>query len=117
MELEGYAEGGFVEMVNTDKIQWARDIQPFFLSTYLIIVMHLFYYFTGNVALPLFLSQSMTLWSHISGSEHWSDYKNIGRKSERAFFNDKRFMIPVYCTVAGGTLSWIWALCLFSDDV
>ena len=22
MELEGYAEGGFVEMVNSDKIQW-----------------------------------------------------------------------------------------------
>jgi len=56
MELEGYAEGGFVEMVNTDKIQWARDIQPFFLSFYLIVVMHLFYYFTGNLALPVFLS-------------------------------------------------------------
>jgi len=79
--------------------------------------MHLFYYFTGNLALPLFLSQAGTLWSHISGSENYSDPKNIGRKSERQFFNDKRFMVPVYCTIIGGTISWLWALCLFSDEV
>jgi len=26
-------------------------------------------------------------------------------------------MIPVYLTLAGGTFTWIWCLCLFSDDV
>lgn len=65
----------------------------------------------------MFVSQSFTLLSHVTGSENWSDYKNISRKSERAFFNDKRFYVPLYMTVASGTLSWIWALCLFSDDV
>ena len=55
--------------------------------------------------------------AHLTGSENESDLRNISRRSERAFFNDKRFYIPLYMTVAAGTLTWIWALCLFSEDV
>lgn len=45
------------------------------------------------------------------------DKQNISRVSERAFFSDKRFHIPMWTTFAAGTLTWIWTLCLFSDDV
>jgi alkane 1-monooxygenase len=38
-------------------------------------------------------------------------------KSEKAFFKDKRFWIPLYVFSFLETMSWIWALILFSDKV
>jgi hypothetical protein len=117
LEVESYGEGGYIQNVNTDIIQWSRDIQPFFASFYIILATHLFYYFTGNLAILLFLSHCKVIYSHVTGYEHYLDRNNIARKSERAFFNDKRFFIPLYLTVGGGTLTWIWGMCLFSDNV
>jgi hypothetical protein len=69
LELDGYSEDGVEELVITGNIQWARDIQPFFLAFYIMVAIHLFYYFTGNLAAPMFASQTFTLLSHMSGSE------------------------------------------------
>lgn len=49
--------------------------------------------------------------------EKYADNQNISRVSERTFFADKRFHYPMWVTVAFGTLTWLWVLCLFSEDV
>jgi len=104
-------------MVSTDKIRWVRDIQPFFQPTYLMIFFHLINYSRVNLALPIFLVQLLVIYKHTTGLDYWADIQNISRKSERAFFNDQRFLIPVYSTVIFGAITWIWALCVYSDDV
>ena len=58
LKIEGYGPGGYVQEVSTDKIEFFRDIWPFFLATLVIIVIHVLYYFTGNMALILFLVQA-----------------------------------------------------------
>lgn len=49
--------------------------------------------------------------------ERYSDRKNISRKSEREFYNDKRFYLATWSCMAVGFLTWIWSLCLMSEDV
>lgn len=65
MTLEGLSECGLTQIVSTDKIQWIRDLNPFFLATYVIIMFHVFYYFTGNLAIPIFLVQCRILYSFV----------------------------------------------------
>lgn len=33
------------------------------------------------------------------------------------FLNDKRFHYPLWTTFVAGTATWIWVLCLFSEDI
>ena len=63
MILEGLSDTGLTEIVTVNKIQWIRDINPFFQATYVIIMLHVFYYFTGNLAIPVFLCKCKILYS------------------------------------------------------
>lgn len=51
------------------------------------------------------------------GSEKSKDARNVTLKTEKVFFKDKRFYIPMVACVIVGTFNWVWTLCLFSDDV
>jgi hypothetical protein len=55
LKLEGYGPGGVTEEVSADQILFWRDIKPFFLATEVIIIIHAFYYLTGNMSLILFI--------------------------------------------------------------
>lgn len=55
LELDYLGEGGIVEFVSTDRIQWFRDILPMFTATWSIILIHVFYYLTGNISIIVFL--------------------------------------------------------------
>jgi alkane 1-monooxygenase len=50
-------------------------------------------------------------------TEESDDMKNLSSKSERNFFNDKRFWIPLYLFNFLETLSWIFQLILMSDVI
>lgn len=63
MVLEGLSDCGLTQIVSVSKIHWIRDVNPFFLATYVIIMLHVFYYFTGNLAIPIFLLKSKILYS------------------------------------------------------
>ena len=115
--LEGLSESGLTQIVSASSIHWIRDVNPFFLATYVMIMLHVFYYFTGNLAIPIFLVQSKILYSYAFDQEKLQDKQNISTKSQREFFNDNRFFIPLYTCVAAGTFTWMWSLCLMSDDV
>lgn len=45
------------------------------------------------------------------------DNQNLSLKSEKAFFGDKRFWIPLYTFNFLETMTWIWALIIWSDKV
>jgi len=55
------------------------------------------------------------LYKFTKGSHHTSDNRNISAKSERIFFENKKFWIPLYIFNLVETLIWIWQLILFSD--
>jgi len=41
----------------------------------------------------------------------------LSQQSEKAFFNDKRFWIPLHAFNVLETLAWVWQLVLFSDNI
>jgi alkane 1-monooxygenase len=117
MVLDSYGEGGIIENVATDKLDFYRDIGPHFMSTWVMIVVHVFYYFTGNMAVMMFgamLRVAVTLFNDNEKNLH---KRNVARKTEKMFMDDQRFAIPMITCQIGGLFTWIWVLCIFSDDV
>lgn len=82
-----------------------------------MVGIHVFYYLTGNLAVIIFLVQSKQLMDFFRNYDVHHYKQNISRLSERDFLNDKRFHWPMWACFATGTMSWIWTLCLFSEDV
>ena len=116
--LEGYEKGGVVEIVQKSEVSFLRDICPYFASTFVIIMAHVSYYCTGNWMIPLFLANVKVISAHFfQGGESNQDKQNLSRKNERIFMKDWRFVIPLYTCHLAETLTWIWSLCLFSEDV
>lgn len=115
--LDSIGEGGIVEYVSSEDLRFWRDIGPHFMSTYTLIFMHLFFYFTGNLGVPLFFSLCRVFYHIIAGNEKQVHKRNVARKTEKLFMEDKRFAIPMATCQLMGLFTWIWCLCLFSDDV
>ena len=99
-----------------DTVTWS-DILPYMSIAGAIILFFLHYIFCGNL---------MIVWACILGLKlhqtrkdfiHFQDNKNLSIKSERTFFEDKRFLIPLYMFNVADTLIWIWQLILFSDKI
>lgn len=67
--LDSIGEGGIVEYVSSEDLRFWRDIGPHFMSTYTLIFMHLFFYFTGNLGVPLFFSLCRVFYHIIAGNE------------------------------------------------
>lgn len=117
MVLDGYGEGGIVEIVDADELKFWRDIGPHFMSTWVFIFIHVFFYFTGNMAVPLFFSLCRVAFHIILNNEKEIHKRNVTRKTERMFIEDSRFAIPMVTCQLAGLFTWVWVLCLFSDDV
>merc|ERR1712153_102864 len=92
---------------------WAK----YFYPTVIIIATHINYYFTGNMCIMVFIGNAALVWGHFTTGEEHLDKRNWSKKSEKLFMNDWRFYIPLYACHLAETLTWIWSLCLFSDEV
>jgi len=60
-----------------------------------MIVVHVFYYFTGNMAVMMFgalLRVAVTLFNDNEKNLH---KRNVARKTEKMFMDDQRFAIPM----------------------
>ena len=82
-----------------------------------ILTAHAVYYFTGNWMIFLFAMHAKIVVSHFLFGDKVKDNRNISRKSEKLFYKDNRFMIPLYLCHFAETATWIWALCVVSDKV
>lgn len=89
----------------------------FFTPVYFVVAAHLTYYFTGNWMIFLFLGHLKLITQNYFWGEETKDTRNISKKSEKEFYQDVRFRLPLYACHLAETLTWIWALCLMSDDV
>ena len=114
LEIEDYGPGGHVVIVKKDEVTW-RDIEPFMAGTYMILFCFMFYLFTGNLIMLWAIAMSYKLYQVSKGSNHFYDNRNISAKSERVFYEDKKFWIPLYIFNLAETLIWMWQLVLFSD--
>lgn len=77
MEFEGYGTGGIVEIVYKDRVDFMRDIAPYFYGTFAMIFFHSLYYFTGNLAIPFFIGLSKQLFTRFMGLEKLKDRQNL----------------------------------------
>lgn len=91
-----------------------RDIAPYFASTFLLISCHILYMYTGNMCLALWLMFIAVPTSNLITE---GDNQNLAFKSEKVFIKDKRFWIPLWSYSIAETITWIWALIIFSDKV
>lgn len=117
MVLDSYGEGGVVEVVDADELKFWRDIGPHFMSTWVFIFIHVFFYLTGNMAVPLFFTLCRVAYHIILDNEKDIHKRNVTRKTEKMFLDDKRFAIPMVTCQVAGLFTWVWVLCIFSDDV
>jgi hypothetical protein len=60
-EIEGYGVGGKVQIVKREQPEFIRDIAPFFIPTYLLILSHIIFFYTGNLMLPIWLALTQDL--------------------------------------------------------
>jgi hypothetical protein len=91
-----------------------RDIAPYFSPSAILIFAHVIYIYTGNLLLIFWL---MFLMCPIITFAAQEDNQNLSQKFERAYLNDKRFWLPLYCYNILETITWVWALIVMSDDV
>jgi len=70
--------------------------------------------FTENYFLPLWLFFFI---SPLVNFVTVGDNINLTPKSQKAFANDWRFIVPLYTYVFAETFVWIWALLIMSDNV
>lgn len=117
MVLDSYGEGGIVENVSATELRFWRDIGPHFMSTFTFMFVHLFFYLTGNFAVPMFLSLCRVFIHIATDNEKHLHKRNVAKKTEKMFMDDKRFAIPMATCQLAGLFTWVWCLCLFSDDV
>jgi hypothetical protein len=116
LEIEGYGQGGYVVIVSKDKVEWS-DVMEYMSPCYMLVVSFLFYIYTGNLLLLVSILVAGDLYYVTKGSDKNTDNRNLSQKSEKAFFNDKRFWIPLHLFNVLETFAWIWQLVLFSDYV
>ena len=109
--IEGTGKGGQVLIVSKNP-EFMRDIAPYFQVSVILIFTHILYFYTGNLCFAIWL---MYLACPICNFILPEDNQNLSLKSERAFYEDKRFWIPLYAYNLVETLTWIWALIVFSD--
>ena len=83
--LEGLGEGGVVEIVQKDRVDFFWDVAKYFEPTFLIIGAHLLYYTTGNWCILLLIGNLALIVSHFASGEENLDKRNLSRKSERLF--------------------------------
>ena len=59
--IEGYGKGGKVKIVTKSSPEFMRDIFPFFMPTFVLLIAHGLYAFTGNTILPFGLIMAQAL--------------------------------------------------------
>lgn len=94
--------------------EFMRDIAPYFASSIGLVFSHIIYLMTGKLAMPVVI---LFLGSPIIDKVLPKDNQNLSPKAEKAFYNDKRFLIPLYVLNFLETITWIWALIVLSDKV
>ena len=55
-EIEGYGVGGKVQIVNRDKPELIKDIFPYLMPCFLLVLAHIIFLYTGNLMIPVWLS-------------------------------------------------------------
>lgn len=85
-----------------------RDIFPFFTPTFVLIAGHFIYAFTGNCLLAYGLILAQALIFQAMGEDDSFDGENLSVKTEKEWYKDKRFWIPLHVFNALETLTWIW---------
>lgn len=117
VKIESYEKGGVVENVTMERVSFMRDVVPFFKPAALIMASHVVYYYTGNFLIVMFIGNFTMILDHFMNGEENSDKQNISKKSEKIFLNDWRFNLPLWACVLAEGATWLWALCLMSEDV
>ena len=54
--IEGYEKGGIVRIVQSEDVQFFRDIKMCFTPTFVILLVHIIYGMTGNLMIVIFLA-------------------------------------------------------------
>lgn len=95
--IEGYGPGGKVAVVRKTPPEFMRDIFPFFIPTFVLLAAHFIYAFTGNCLLAIALTLVQDLAAVLTHTdEDVFDGENLSLASEKEFFKDKRFWIPLH---------------------
>ena len=55
-EIEGFGIGGKVQIVKRDHPDFMKDISPYFMPSFLLIIAHIIYYYSGNLMMPIWLA-------------------------------------------------------------
>jgi hypothetical protein len=55
-EIEGLGVGGKVQIVKRVKPEFMRDISPYFMPSFLLILAHIIFVYTGNLMMPIWLA-------------------------------------------------------------
>ena len=55
-EIEGFGIGGKVQIVKRDQPDFMRDIFPYFMPSFLLLIAHLIYFYTGNLMISIWLA-------------------------------------------------------------
>jgi hypothetical protein len=85
-----------------------RDIFPFFIPTFVLLAAHFLYAFTGNCLLAIALVLANDLANVLMHTDDGFDRENLSLASEKEFFKDKRFWIPLHVFNVLETLTWLW---------
>ena len=101
------------KVVKLGEPTFLRDIAPYFLASYAFIVSHIIYQLSGNLLVPIWLAYMISLGAFWRSKDYTES--NLDSASERAFLNDKRFLLPLYLFVVNDTLNWLWCLCVVAD--
>lgn len=67
LQLDGYGLGGIIEEVSTNKIEFVRDVAPFFRAAMTIIFIHVLFYLTGTLAFPLLFFHLKITYDYLAG--------------------------------------------------
>ena len=111
--IEGIGMGGNVLIVSKEP-EFIRDVCPYFAPSIVLVFAHIIYIYTGKLVMPVVL---IIVACPLFDKFLKDDVQNLTPKSERAFFHDKRFLIPLYVFNIIETATWLWALVLFSDKI
>lgn len=84
------------------------------MPSMILLAAHIKYMHSGNCCSLIWMMYMICPLSNILLPE---DNQNLCPKSEKAFFNDKRFWIPLYVFNALETITWLWSLIIMSDKV
>lgn len=102
-------------MLVVDKLpEFKRDILPFFHGSLYLILSLVILVYSRNYLLPVWILYIVRPLKYNFAKE---ENENLNPRSEKAFFNDKRFYFPLHTYVVLESLAWIWGLVVCSDTV